>query len=966
MDVARRQRAIWCAPLRTTYIVAGRRAGPGGLRRPGRWPAPGRRRRSAIPAHPPLYGRAAEQAAIDRVLEEAAVGRSGLLLLHGEPGAGKSALLGHARQRAAAHGMQCVQARGAVSESEYAFAGLHQLLHPLLRHLSALPGAQAKALAGALRLGADRVEDRFLVSVAVLSLLTEASAGTGLVCVLDDVQWLDRPTMETLLFVARRIRTERVAVFLGQRDPVPDPLSDPWLPRLRLGGLDEGAAGQLLAAGRDVPDAAVVRELVARTRGNPLALTELGEALAQDQLCGREPLPVPLPLGAGVERAFLDRVRALPDATQLALVVAAAEETGDLSAVVAALERLGLSDSSLDAAADAGLVSVRGGHVEFHHPVVRTAVYSGSGFTRRRRVHAALAEALLPQARDGRRAWHLASAALGPDETVAAELADAAEHARARGGYASASALLERAARLTPDVDVRAGRLYETARATWEAGRARHTEELIAEAELIARGPALLGRLLQLRGAVQMRSGVITDAYRTLSRAADCFAESEPSVAARCLVQAAEAASYSGDLRRFGELGATAARLASDEPAVHCTHLLLSGVGAVVEGDVGAGRELVTRGIEEAVALEDPMLVAWAGNGALFLGEAAQAMELFGRVGEPARTSGHVGALPSNLHFVVILEMLSGRTAHATSLADEGFRLARETGQENLEALHLSRLAFLHAMRGNEDACREAAQTALHTALRRRIGLAVATAHHALAALALIRGEYPEALHMLEALASAEPGTGHPVISLLSLPDRIEAAIHAGEPEAARTAMQELESWQAGAVTGEARALLARSRALLEPDDDRAVVFFEEALALHSGSVPAEKARTELYFGERLRRIRKRVYARRCLRSAADTLERLNMWPWAERAQRELRATGEARRRTSRTADLTPQELRIARLAAQGLSNREIAGQLFLSRRTVEYHLYKVFPKLSVASRADLTRLYYADPSLFE
>ncbi|MFF7736579.1 BREX system ATP-binding domain-containing protein [Streptomyces sp. NPDC007984] len=916
--------------------------------------------------NPVLVGRAVEQAALDHTLGEAEASRGGLLVLHGEPGAGKSALLNHARTCAEAKGMAVVQALGAQSESEFAFAGLHQLLRPLHRHLSAIPGAQADALSGALRLEASRVEDRFLVSVAVLSLMTEAASGTGLVCVLDNAQWVDQPTADTLLFVARRLHTERVALLLAQRDIPAGPLSDPALPRLRVGGLDEDATSKLLAATGTVPDVAVVRELITRTRGNPLALTELGGALSEEQLRGQKPLPVPLPLGEGVERAFLDRVRLLPEEAQLALVVAAAEEIGDLSSVVTALIRLGLPETGLDAAEEAGLVSVRGGHVAFRHSVVRTAVYSGASFTQRRRVHGALAEVLLPRARDGRRAWHLAAAAMGPDEDVAAELADAAEHARVRGGHASATALLERAARLTPDVDVRARRLYETARAAWEAGRAQQTEDCIAEAELIVRQPDVLGRLLRLRGSVQLRGGVITEALRTLSRAADCLAESDPVAAARCLVQAAEAASYAGDLSHFGKLGHTASRLSQDSPVVRCTQSLLSGIGAVVEGDMATGRTMIEQGMDEAMALNDPSLVGWAGVGALYLGEAALSLDLCQGVIDLARTSGHIGALPGNLDFVVILELLSGRTAHAASLADEGFRLARETGQENLAAVHLARLALLHALRGNETACREAADAALGIAMRRRIGLAVATAHHALAALALIGGEYEKALHLLDLLASPEPGTGHPMVSLLSLPDRIEAAVRAHRTDSARAAVQRLERWQDGSVTSEARALLARSRALLAQDDEQSIAFFEEALSLHSGSVPVEKARTELYFGERLRRARKRVYARRCLRSAADTLERLHMEPWTERARRELRATGETTRRNSETTALTPQELRIARLAAQGNSNREIAGQLFLSRRTVEYHLYKVFPKLAVASRADLTRLYYSNPSLFE
>lgn len=901
------------------------------------------------------------------MLTRATAERSDQLLLHGEPGAGRSVLLAHARHRAAALGLTVLQGRGAPSESAYPFAGLHQLLHPLQDRLAALPDAQATALHEVLHPGAGRRSEVYLVSTAALSLLTEAAVGTGLLCAVDDAHWLDRPTLDVLLFVARRLHGQGIVLLMAQRDTAPDPLADPALPRLRLPGLDEVAARALLTdrAGTAV-DPAVAAELVRRTGGNPLTLADLGTALSAEHLRGREPLPVPLPLGEGVERAFLDRVHTLPAATRLGLLVAAAEEHGDLPAVITATTRLGLSPDCLDAAEEAGIIDLDARHITFRHPVVRAAVHSRSPAAERRRAHTALADVLLPQARDGRRARHLAAAAVGPDEEVAAELADAAQHARARGHHTEAGALLDRAARLTPDADTRARRLYETARSAWEAGLTRQTRELISEAELLVREPDVLGRLLQLRGTLHLRGGVITDAFSVLSRAADCLAASDAEAAARCLLQAAEAASHAGDLDRFHELGAAAGHLYSGTPAVRCTHLLLTGMGSAVKGEIADARALLGEGIREALVLDDPTLVAWAGTGALYLGEFPQALALYARVSDRARASEHVGAQPGHLDLVVVLEMIAGRTAEAAELAERGLLLARESGQENLAAVHRARLALLHALRGDEPACREAAEAALSTALGRRIGLAVATARHALAVLALTRGEFDEALGLLNLLATPEAGTGHPMVTMQSLPDRIEAAVRAGDTDSARDAMRSLEFWQDGSATGEVPALLARSRALLAEDDDEAIARYEEALALHSGRVPMEQARTELYFGERLRRARKRVHARRRLRSAADSLERLQMTPWAERARRELRATGETTRRQGTSAVLTPQELRIARLAAQGHPNKEIADQLFLSRRTVEYHLYKVFPKLGIASRADLTQLYYADPALFE
>ncbi|WP_431771287.1 AAA family ATPase [Streptomyces cucumeris] len=924
-----------------------------------------------------LYGRDTELAVIDRVLDGVTAGRGGLLLLRGEPGSGKSALLEHARRRATALGPAVLEVCGAAEESGCAYAGLHQLLRPLLTRLPWLPAEQAEALSSALRLTGPPPADPAPVSMAALTLLTAAAAEggavgpRGLVCLLDDVQWVDRPTLETLLFAARRLRSDGVALLLAQRDPGPEVLEDPALARLALPGLDEHAATDLLAAAAGTrPAAAVARELTARTGGNALSLAELGTLLTTRQIQGEETLPVPLPLGPRTRRAFLGPERSLPEPVRLALLMAAAEETGDLTTVAAALDRLGLDPSCLEEAEETGLITVIGRKIAFPSAALRTALHSGAGLARRRRCHLALAEVVRPHERDGRWAEHRAAAALGPDEEVAGELRRAAKYARSRAQYAAAADLLDRAARLTPDPVRRSERLLEAARAAWQAGQAARTEHLVRDALAIADQPVVIGRLLQLRGAVRARGGVLTDAFRALRAAAEALAAEFPDEAAHCLIQAAESASHAGDPARFRELSVAAAQLAGGTPVTDGTRLLLTGIDQVMEHDLERGTELITAGVEAAQRSGDPLLVAWAGVGSLYLGEAATGFALFEQVAERARATGHVGVLPSNLEFTAQLEMFSGRMANAEALTDEGLRLARESGQENLAAIHLARRAFMCALRGDEKQCREAADEALGTALRRRIGLAVATARHALASLALMRGSYPEALRLLEQVAVAEPGAGHPIVAFFSLPDRIEAAVRSGERQAAQEALDSLERWQARSVRSEARALLARSRALLAPDDATAISCFEEALTLHSGSVPIEKARTELYLGETLRRARRRRDARAHLRSAAATFDRIGADPWAERARQELRATGESARAGTAARGtgerLTPQEIRIARLAAEGSTNKEIAAQLFLSPRTVEYHLYKIFPRLGITSRTDLARLYFEDPLLFD
>ncbi|MEW2435927.1 LuxR family transcriptional regulator, partial [Streptomyces caniferus] len=951
-------------------LAAGARARTTGSARPA---APGTEAR-IIDGYAELSGRDDELAEVDRFLGGVTASRGGLLLLHGEPGCGRSALLDQAGRRARGLGATVVTARGAEAESPFAYAGLHQLLRPLLPALPALPPAQAEALSGALRLTAAPHEDRFLVSVAALSLMTEAaSAGGGLVCLIDDAQWLDRPSLETVLFVARRLGTDRVGLLLAQRDPGPPWLADAVLPRLALPGLGEEAAGALLSRRSGVrADAAVTREVTAATGGNPLALSELGTLLTERQLLGQEALPRPLPLGAGALGALLGPVHELPEPVRLALLVTAAEETGDLTAVTAAVGQLGADPSSVDAAEASGLVTVTGARIAFRSPALRTAVHGAAHPARRRLVHRALAEVLRPRAGDGRRARHLAAAALGPDEAVAAELQEAGERAHLRGEYADCAVLLDRAAQLTADADRRVERLYEAARAAWQAGQAARTEDLVREALTLADRPGTRGRLLRLRGAVELRGGVLTDAYRTLVRAARLLATDAPDDAARSLIQAAEAASHIGDLARYAELGRAAERLACPSPVVDCTRLLLTGIGHVVAADTDRGTELITAGVAAAHTAGDPLLVAWAGVGTFYLGEAAPALELLARVADEARASGHAGVLSSNLEFTAQLEMFSGRMAGAEALNDEGLRLARESGQENLAAIHLSRRAFMCALRGDERRCREAAEAALTTALARRIGIAAATARHALASVALMHGAYGEALRLLDLVAVPEPGSGHPLVAFFSLPDRVEAAVRSGERQAAEEALESFERWQGRSAHGEAGALLARSRALLAPDDATAAALFAEALELHSGSVPIEKARTELYFGECLRRARRRRDARAPLRSAAATFGRVGAGPWAERARQELRAAGESPPAVGPDAArsgegrFTPQELRIARLAAEGSTNKEIAARLFLSSRTVEYHLYKIFPRLGITSRRDLVRLFHEDPALFD
>ncbi|MFI7633679.1 LuxR C-terminal-related transcriptional regulator [Nonomuraea sp. NPDC049400] len=884
-----------------------------------------------------LYGRTAEIAALDDVIARALDGRGAALVLRGEAGVGKTALLDLAAARGGA--MRVLRTTGVEPESDLAFAALHQLLRPVVGLLDTLPEPQREAVRGALGLAASG--DRFLLAAGVLSLLAEAAVPDGLICVVDDFQWVDRASADALLFAARRLGAERVAMLLAVRGDAPVK----GLPSVNVGGLDDAAATELLSAqattgggaGREEAGRAVServrRDLVGLTGGNPLALRETVRRMTPGQLAGREPLPDPLP---GGRQLFGEQVAALSGPARLLALVAAVE--GDLDLVLRAADRLGTSRTALSELEAAGLATVSGAHVRFRHPLIRSAVYESAAPATRREAHAALAELT-----DGdRRAWHLAGAALGPDEVVAAALAESATRARDRGGYGDAATALARAAELTPAPATRAGRLKDAAVNAWLGGRPGQAESLLAEArEHAGSSTALAMELAQLRGRFELNSGDAAEAVRIL-RAGESLG---------MLADAAEAASYVGDTAAIVEIGRRAAAF----PEGFLRDVLV-GIGAMLDGT--GGHELLRRALGQVAELGEPAEFMWASAAASYLGEADLAAELIERAGRLARMSGMVGQLPVVLEFVATAERIAGRLAESQAIAEEGLELAREAGYTNTVAAHLANLAVVAALRGEEEACRRYAQDALAIAIPHRVGMRAGTAAYALAMLDLGLGRYAAAHERFTAIAAAGPGAGNPSVVWRSTPDRIEAAVGAGDPDAAKAALEAYERWSAHAGTPEARALLARCRALAaDGADDGAPAAFEEALRLHAN--PFESARTGLLLGERLRRAHRPGEARGHLRAAYETFQRAGAEPWARRAQSELRAAGESAQAPHNAAldALTPQELRIAGLVADGLSSKEIAAQLFLSPRTVEYHLYKIYPKLGIGTRTELARL---------
>ncbi|HEY7050219.1 MAG TPA: AAA family ATPase [Jatrophihabitantaceae bacterium] len=914
-----------------------------------------------------LRGRGSELRALERLIGEARAGRAGSLVLRGPPGVGKSALLAHAA--AAADGMTVLRAAGVQTERDLPFSVLHSLFRPVLPLIERLPTRQRDAIRGALALGPPTGDDRFLVSAAVLSLLDECAGRDGLLCLLDDAHWMDRASLDALLFAARRLDADLVGLVFAVRDFEDQDVRDSRIDVIELHGLGRHDARALVAeqAGIDPADG-VMTHLMHATAGNPLALTELATALDRSQLAGELPLPEPLPVSAGIDNAFLARARGLPDDTRRLLMLAAAEGTGDLATVLAAARHCGISADALAPAEDAGLVIVGDGTLTFRHELVRSALYGSMSSVDRRAIHAQLADVLVADSDTDRRTWHRAVAAVAPDDVVADELAASAQRARMRSGHAGAAAALHRSAALTSDPEARARRLVDAAENAWLAGKPELTQSCLDEARPLTSDAALGDQIARLRARWELRRGLATEAFHRFLAAALDAQSRDPDTAAGLFAEASEAALYVGDIEgmiRAGKLaaGATAIRRDGRFWRDYCV-----GVAEILQGRRPESEPFLRAVIDAVEGDAHPAELVSAGIAAVWLGDQGRAMTLYARAVQAARIADMSGNLPYVLEYLAATERTRGRYATSQAISEEGLRLSLETQQETSACNHLSNLAHLAALAGDEPTCRRYADETLARALPHELGFPAARASLAVAVLHLGLGRFAEALAALTELAAAGPGVGHPAIVMFSLPDRVEAAVRCGDLDAATAALRALERWSAHAALS-ARAVLLRCQAQLA-DDAAATTLYAEAMRLHASghSPPPEVARTQLAYGEWLRRARRPAESRQQLRAAVETFDRLGSTPWAERARLELRASGETipRPGDENTTRLTPQELRIARAVADGSSTKEIAALLFVSPRTVEYHLHKMFPKLGISSRADLIRLVLSNPALVE
>lgn len=898
-----------------------------------------------------LFGRTAEQHRIENLLESARAGSSETLVLVGEPGIGKTALLECAA--AAVPDFDVVRARGVESEADVPFAALYELCRPFLDRLELLAPPQASAVRAAFGI-VEHETTRFAVGAGALSLLATAAEERPLLLLVDDAHWLDRGTADALAFALRRLGADRIAALIAMRPGEGRAFERRDLPELELEGLDEASSAALLeSAARGTVPAELGREIIALARGNPLALLELPKRV--------ETLPEggePIRLGKQLERAFAARAEELPDGTRSALLVAAVTSTPDAEIVRRALERLGLASAELEPAESTGLVSFVDSNLEFRHPLVRSALYHAADAPQRRRAHAAVAAAL---GDDERAAWHLAAAAVGADEVAADALERVAETARKRSGFAAAAAAYERAARLSERKPDRVRRLGAGADAAWLAGRTRRALALIEEALAHTDDPKRRGALLQTRGTIQHFVGD-TRAQWTLEEAAALLVDVDRRNACLSLTVAVGSALTAGEIDRAVSLSERAYAIADPgEPDQHLFALLPRGASLLMAGRVEEGLPYLEKAAAAfrngGLLADDPRQLPWAALTAFWLGDGTLMAANAAKAVEWARDHAALATLPFAARLLARAQLIKGQWRAARASLTESLDAARISGQAMHEAETLSTLAWLAAAQGRTDECRRLVDQGLEIAercgLRWQNGLLGA---QVMLELGLgFDGGSPGVTRYRRSLAE-RPLRDTPANS--TAPDAIEALIRLGERGVAEELLASFTDEADRLGQPFPRAVARRCQALMA-DETLYEPLLQQSLDLHAldQNVFAE-ARTRLVYGERLRRSSRRIDAREQLHAALTVFERLEARPWAERARAELRGTGARLRRSDPTTDdeLTPQELQIAMLVADGKTNREVGAQLFLSPKTIEWHLGHVYCKLGIRSRTELGR----------
>lgn len=902
-----------------------------------------------------LVGRGLEQGRLAELVEQARHGSAGCLVVRGEPGVGKTALL---EELVGDAGEALVlRTQGLEVEAPLAFAALHRLLRPVMRLRERLPAPQARALRVAFGEEDRPSVEPFLVAVATLSMLTAAAEERLVLCVVDDAHWLDPATADALVFCGHRIGADRVLMVFSARDGAGRPFRPEGLTEMVLAGLGPAAARALLdeRLGATPPEE-VTERLIAETGGNPLALLELPTELSAAQLQGSSPLPAQLHLTARVERVFLDRSRRLPAPVQSILLLAAADDTGELAVVRRAAAGLGADEHALEAAVGSGLLVTDTLAVKVRHPLVRSAIYQAATGAERRCVHRALADALAGRGDPDRETWHRAAAAEGPDQEVVDALERVGSRAERRGGYAAALAAYERAAALSTEAPRRAELTFAAARNAWACGRAPRSRELLALAGGSATEPLLLSDIARLRGRIEVNIGSATDAHRIFVAAAHAVLEIDPLRALEMSAAAALMRTYGADSgATLGSADVLMKTSGDDTPRTVCLQQMLVAMTRAAESEWSDAVGALDVALPTGDLVDDVDVLGNLGNAALQLGDDDAQQHFYSLALSRAREHGAVMVVVYILQRLCFGHLVAGDWAAVRSCAEEALALGMSMGPRALTAPPLAWLTLLAALQDRDDY--ESRLSELDEVMAAHpLGILTDPVHDltrwAKGTRAAGAADTFGALHHLARLRL-------PALARMAAGERIDAAVRADQPELARRWVDELADFAEATGRPWALATVAYGRAMTA-DPAEADALFQDALSHHAhAGRPFDEARTHLAYGEWLRRAQRRVDARLHLRHALGTFQDLHADALARRATQELRASGEtARKRDPSTlVKLTPMELKVAQLASSGLSNKDVAAQCWVSPRTVAFHLRNVFAKAGITSRGELARL---------
>jgi DNA-binding CsgD family transcriptional regulator/tetratricopeptide (TPR) repeat protein len=915
-----------------------------------------------------IVGRETELARL-ATLVDAPDGPGRVLVVLGDAGLGKTTLLANAADRARSAGQQVLSATGRESEASLAFAGLHQLLAPVLDAAASLPQHQAQALLGALGLTAAPAADRLVTGIAALTLLSDLSESAPVLIVIDDAHWIDRSSLDVLAFVGSRLDADRVVLLLSADGPAPPAGFDQGFAELRIGPLATPDAGALLDQQPEPPRGRARSQVIAQAAGNPMALIELAKVIAEDPAASRRWAAEPLPPGARLAAAITARFDALPASARTALLVAAVADGPDLRAAAG-----GVFERDAQALAPAerlGLVTIDKTGLRFGHPLIRSAIYHSVPFSLRAAAHRRLAAALSDQ--PDRQAWHLAAAVLHPDESVAALLSATADQAQRRGGTAAAALALERAAELSPDPEDQARRLLSAASAAVTAGQGDWVQDLAARALMVTSDPELRLRARSRAGWAQAYAGRRSAAFETLISVAQEAAVGLPALAWEALADAATVAYQAGTLDRRQAVGRVLRLLEHRDPPSRPDHGPMGGAYArrlwilACTDPYGSGRELLP-GLRRIAGTSMDEAALWRiGSAAWLLDESAIAVRLLQDAMARIQAPGRQGASGGGLTALAWLYVDTGRWDEALEAAAEAADLAEPAQMGMVAAAAATITATVLALRADSGAARLHAERALAGVDPAESGLIAARARRALGVAALADGSHLRAYTQLGRLFSERGGPVHNIFSYLGVADFAAAAVRADRRDEGRAALERALGHLDGTASPRLHQLIARARGILA-NPDRAGAHFTAALSDPAGGQwPFERAQLRLDYAEWLRRQRRINEARPELELALETFRRLAAPSWAERAEAELRASGiavtSAHGRPDPLSELTPQQRQIVRLAGEGLTNRQIGERLLLSPRTVSSHLYRSFPKLGISDRHQLRDVIANDDS---